>query len=100
MRLVPRTLLGRTASVLVLALIAIQIVNLVAFRLYQSGPTALQLAVLAGTQHAQKRLLHDIVEATDVTVADIAQEFGSEIAGIVDGLTKIASLPLSSNPTR
>src|SRR5690606_19453446 len=37
-------------------------------------------------------LLHDIVEDTDITVEDIEREFGSEIAQIVDGLTKIANL--------
>ena len=41
-------------------------------------------------------LLHDIVEDTAITIEDVAREFGSEIAQIVDGLTKIANLPLSS----
>ncbi len=45
-------------------------------------------------------LLHDIVEDTDVTIEDIEREFGVEIAQIVDGLTKIASLPLSSREER
>ncbi len=45
-------------------------------------------------------LLHDIVEDTDVTVEDVEREFGSEIAQIVDGLTKIANLPLSSREER
>lgn len=45
-------------------------------------------------------LLHDIVEDTDVTVADVEREFGPEIAAIVDGLTKIANLPLSSREER
>ncbi len=45
-------------------------------------------------------LLHDIVEDTDITVDDVAREFGSEIAQIVDGLTKIANLPLSSREER
>ena len=45
-------------------------------------------------------LLHDIVEDTDITVEDVAREFGSEIAQIVDGLTKIANLPLSSREER
>ncbi len=45
-------------------------------------------------------LLHDIVEDTDVTVEDVAREFGTEIAQIVDGLTKIANLPLSSREER
>ena len=45
-------------------------------------------------------LLHDIVEDTDVTIEDVAREFGPEIAQIVDGLTKIANLPLSSREER
>src|SRR5579864_1558656 len=35
-------------------------------------------------------LLHDTVEDTDVTLEDIQLEFGSEIAKIIDGLTKIS----------
>jgi GTP pyrophosphokinase len=38
-------------------------------------------------------LLHDVVEDTKVSVADVDREFGREIASIVDGLTKIAKLP-------
>ena len=38
-------------------------------------------------------LIHDVVEDTKVTVPDVEREFGKEIAGIVDGLTKIAKLP-------
>ena len=45
-------------------------------------------------------LLHDIVEDTDITVEDVAREFGGEIAQIVDGLTKIANLPMSSREER
>ncbi len=45
-------------------------------------------------------LLHDIVEDTDITIEDVARECGSEIAQIVDGLTKIANLPLSSREER
>jgi GTP pyrophosphokinase len=37
-------------------------------------------------------LLHDTVEDTDITLEDIEREFGSEIARIVDGLTKIANV--------
>lgn len=37
-------------------------------------------------------LLHDTVEDTDVTLEDIEREFGSEIARIVDGLTKISNI--------
>ncbi|QEC42157.1 RelA/SpoT family protein [Pseudobacter ginsenosidimutans] len=37
-------------------------------------------------------LLHDTVEDTDITLEDIEREFGSEIARIVDGLTKISTV--------
>jgi GTP pyrophosphokinase len=42
-------------------------------------------------------LLHDVVEDSDVRTEDIAKEFGGEIAGIVDGLTKISSLTFRSS---
>jgi GTP diphosphokinase / guanosine-3',5'-bis(diphosphate) 3'-diphosphatase len=45
-------------------------------------------------------LIHDVVEDTPVSVADVEREFGSEIAGIVDGLTKIGSLPAHSTQER
>lgn len=35
-------------------------------------------------------LLHDVVEDTDYTVADIEQHFGPKIAQLVEGLTKIS----------
>lgn len=37
-------------------------------------------------------LLHDTVEDTDVTLEDVQREFGTEIAKIVDGLTKISTV--------
>ena len=37
-------------------------------------------------------LLHDTVEDTDVSLEDVQKEFGSEIAKIVDGLTKISNV--------
>lgn len=37
-------------------------------------------------------LLHDTVEDTDITLDDIEKNFGSEIARIVDGLTKISNV--------
>lgn len=42
-------------------------------------------------------LIHDVVEDTAMTVADVEREFGKEIAAIVDGLTKIAKLPNSGS---
>src|ERR1700704_6444146 len=37
-------------------------------------------------------LMHDTVEDTDISLEDVEREFGMEIARIVDGLTKIASV--------
>ena len=45
-------------------------------------------------------LLHDVVEDTPTTVADIEREFGPEVAQIVDGLTKIGNLPMHSKEER
>jgi len=38
-------------------------------------------------------LLHDTVEDTPVTSADIERDFGSEVARLVDGVTKLTQLP-------
>ena len=43
-------------------------------------------------------LLHDTVEDTDVTLEDLRREFGDEIANLVDGVTKLVSLPRVSRP--
>ncbi|MFV0605406.1 MAG: RelA/SpoT family protein [Niabella sp.] len=45
-----------------------------------------------GVRSAVAALLHDTVEDTDITLQDIEKEFGSEIAKIVDGLTKISNV--------
>jgi len=44
-------------------------------------------------------LLHDTVEDTDISLDDVQREFGSEIAKIVDGLTKISNV-LDTNTTK
>lgn len=45
-----------------------------------------------GVRSAVAALLHDTVEDTDVSLQDIEREFGTEIARIVDGLTKISNV--------
>ncbi|MBU3689012.1 MAG: GTP pyrophosphokinase [Acidimicrobiales bacterium mtb01] len=41
-------------------------------------------------------LLHDAVEDTEITVADVDREFGSEVAAIVDGVTKLERIQFDS----
>ena len=45
-----------------------------------------------GCKSISAALLHDVVEDTDYTVEDICQHFGSKIASLVDGLTKIKNV--------
>jgi len=45
-------------------------------------------------------LLHDTVEDTDVTLEDIKNEFGEEVARLVDGVTKLSNLPRVSRGER
>lgn len=45
-------------------------------------------------------LIHDVVEDTAVTLEDVEREFGREVAQIVDGLTKIGHLPMTSTQDR
>ncbi len=41
-------------------------------------------------------LLHDVVEDTDVTLQQITQMFGKGVALLVDGVTKLGQVPLST----
>jgi GTP pyrophosphokinase len=41
-------------------------------------------------------LLHDAVEDTDITLADVERDFGPEVAAIVDGVTKLERLQFDS----
>jgi guanosine-3',5'-bis(diphosphate) 3'-pyrophosphohydrolase len=45
-------------------------------------------------------LLHDTVEDTSVTMRDIERGFGTTIAGLVDGVTKLTRLELQSDRTK
>ena len=45
-------------------------------------------------------LLHDTVEDTYVTIGDVTQNFGEEIANLVDGVTKLSQLELFSERTK
>jgi GTP pyrophosphokinase len=48
------------------------------------------------TTTLEAALLHDTVEDTDVSVAELDTEFGPEVARIVDGLTKLDALSFRS----
>ncbi|WP_109699816.1 RelA/SpoT family protein [Chitinophaga deserti] len=52
-----------------------------------------------GVRSAICALLHDTVEDTEVTLEDVEREFGTEIAHIVDGLTKISTVIDSNTST-
>ncbi len=41
-------------------------------------------------------LLHDVVEDTPVTLEEVTKQFGTEIAGLIDGVTKLGKIPYSS----
>ena len=45
-------------------------------------------------------LLHDVIEDTPVTRADIEGAFGAEIAELVEGVTKLSRLELTAEHTR
>ncbi len=48
------------------------------------------------SQSIAAALLHDVVEDTDATVEDITRDFGSDVALLVDGVTKIGRLNFST----
>ena len=45
-------------------------------------------------------LIHDVIEDTGVSVQELEREFGTEIAGIVDGVTKIGNITFRSTQER
>ncbi len=45
-------------------------------------------------------LLHDTVEDTDVSLADVERLFGKEVAGLVDGVTKLAVINYETKQER
>ena len=42
-------------------------------------------------------LLHDVVEDTLTTIATVSERFGPEVAHVVEGVTKISTIPFSSS---
>ena len=45
-------------------------------------------------------LLHDTIEDTKASYTEVARRFGDEVAGLVDGVTKLTNLQLSSTETK
>jgi GTP pyrophosphokinase len=45
-------------------------------------------------------LLHDVIEDSKLTIEDLQEEFGEEIAHLVDGVTKLTHLPRVSRGDR
>jgi len=45
-------------------------------------------------------LLHDVIEDTTATRDDIAERFGEEVAGLVEGVTKLSRLELQAEQSR
>ena len=71
--------------------------------LYITHP--LEVARLAAEMHLDDvavaaSLLHDVVEDTLTTIDNVRELFGPEIAHVVEGVTKISTIPFSSSEER
>jgi GTP diphosphokinase / guanosine-3',5'-bis(diphosphate) 3'-diphosphatase len=70
---------------------------------YISHPVAVA-NILAGyrldTASIATGLLHDVIEDTPVKLTELQSRFGGEIAGLVDGVTKLTRLELQSDRTK
>ena len=52
------------------------------------------------TDSVAAALLHDVVEDTDIALAEIKKGFGDDVALLVDGVTKLGKIPFSSREER
>ncbi|MDO7631776.1 MAG: HD domain-containing protein, partial [Loktanella sp.] len=70
---------------------------------YFTHPVAVTV-ILAGQQMDDATLvtalLHDTIEDTKASFADVSERFGREIAELVDGVTKLTNLQLTSTQTK
>ena len=65
----------------------------------------IEVAVILAAQHLDDAtiitaLLHDTIEDTQVSYDEVATRFGDEVAVLVDGVTKLTNLQLSSTQTK
>ena len=51
------------------------------------------------TPTLQAALLHDVVEDSPTTLDELSEQFGAEVAGLVDGVTKLSRLSGQPQPT-
>ena len=57
-------------------------------------------AIGSTSPRSSPALLHDVIEDTPVKLPEIEARFGKEIAGLVDGVTKLTRLELQSDRTK
>ena len=66
---------------------------------YISHPVAVACILVElgmDTESVAAGLLHDVVEDTPISIEQIRRQFGAEIAGLTDGVTKLGRIPYSS----
>ena len=66
---------------------------------YISHPVAVACILVElgmDTESVAAGLLHDVVEDTPISIDQIRKQFGAEIAGLTDGVTKLGRIPYSS----
>jgi guanosine-3',5'-bis(diphosphate) 3'-pyrophosphohydrolase len=68
--------------------------------IHPAGVAAIIADLQLDTASVCAGLLHDVVEDTDTTLNDVATHFGTEIARLVDGLTKLNNIDFSSREDR
>ena len=64
------------------------------------GVAAILAQLRLDTASVTAGLIHDVVEDTAVDLTDVEAQFGAEVAGIVDGVTKIGRVRFRSNAER
>ena len=45
-------------------------------------------------------ILHDVVEDTQISLDEIAKDFGKDVASLVDGVTKLGKFPFTTKEER